>query len=371
MKMKSLFVAALATMALVSCAKDEPAATGNKGAKTNFAVTLPGAINTYAVEKPQDAGVITPYYNDVTVYLVDGGANATAYEWTDAEISAKERRFEQIVEPAKVIVIVNKGNVTLPATTTETALADALKTLTADTQNKDMVHLTAADLKGNAIGDYLSVQQVTLYGEQTRINFTTETPDDGHDLRKASVTLESLVSRFEVGTVKPGTGLTSLTVKNVYINYFYDDYGMTSQTEYTEGSWPVTYIPDWATDAADVSVTSNVGTQAYAYQVFAGNLVPHIIYEVDGIVADGYKLADGTIGNFTGKFITVKGFQVTGTSTSLTAIEAHKIYKMGLTNGGIEITPEQITDKPEKSKVDLIVAITVAPWTVDEVTPEI
>lgn len=44
---------------------------------------------------------------------------------------------------------------------------------------------------------------------------------------------------------------------------------------------------------------------------------------------------------------------------------------MGLENGGVEITPDKITDKPEKSKVDLLVAITVAEWTTENVTPEI
>ena len=44
MKMKTLFVAALATMFLVACNKDaEPTGTsaGNGGGKTNFAVSLP------------------------------------------------------------------------------------------------------------------------------------------------------------------------------------------------------------------------------------------------------------------------------------------------------------------------------------------
>ena len=44
---------------------------------------------------------------------------------------------------------------------------------------------------------------------------------------------------------------------------------------------------------------------------------------------------------------------------------------MGLSDGGIEITPDDITDKPEKEKIDLIVAITVADWTEVTVTPEI
>lgn len=365
--MKSLFVAALATVALASCAKDEPAAAGNNGAKTNFAVALPGAVDTYAVEAPQNAGAITPFYNDVTVYMVDGGGNATSYEWTSAEIKDKTKRFEQIVQPSKVIVIVNKGNVALPATATEATLDAALKTLAIANQNKAVQTLAAADDKGNAAGDYLSVQQVALYGEQT--TFTTETADDDHDLKKAAVELKSLVSRFEVGTVKAGTGLDALTVQNVYINYYYNEYGKTTKTEETEGSWAGATIPTWATDAYDTNVTSNAGTKAYAYQVFAGNLVPHIIYKVSGTVTDGYKLSDGSTGNFKDKYITVKGFQNAG--VSLTAIGAHLIYKMGLENGGIEITPEEITDKPEKSKVDLIVAITVAPWTVENVTPEI
>lgn len=365
--MKSLFVAAMATVALASCAKDEQAATGNAGAKTNFAVALPGAINTYAVEDPQNGTAITPFYNDVTVYMVDGGGNAVAYEWSDTEIAARQKRFEQIVEPTKVIVIVNKGNVVLPATATETALNVALQTLTIENQNKALLTLATADGKGNAAGDYLSVQQVALYGEQT--TFTTETADDGHDLKKAAVELSSLVSRFEVGTVKPGTGLDALTVEAVYINYFYNDYGMTTAQGLSENNWPASFTPTWATDAYDAGVTSLAGTKAYAYQVFAGNLVPHIIYKVSGTVTAGYKLSDGTEGAFTGKFITVKGFK-DGT-TSLTVIEAHKIYKMGLENGGIEITPEEITDKPEKSKTDLIVAITVAEWDVINVTPEI
>ncbi|KAA2765401.1 hypothetical protein F2R87_18840, partial [Alistipes onderdonkii] len=95
---------------------------------------------------------------------------------------------------------------------------------------------------------------------------------------------------------------------------------------------------------------------------------------VSGTVSAGYKLADGT-GDadnptpFTGKYITVKGYRENGSLIS--HFDEHKIYKMGLENGGIEITPEKITDKPEKAKIDLIAAITVADWTTANVTPEI
>ena len=52
-------------------------------------------------------------------------------------------------------------------------------------------------------------------------------------------------------------------------------------------------------------------------------------------------------------------------------IEAHKIYKVGLESGGIEITPEVITPDPEVTKYDLKVNITVADWIETTVTPNI
>ncbi len=372
MKMKTFFVAALATMALAACSKEAEPGAPAPAAKTNFEVSLAGALETYAVEDPQAAGQIVPYYDNVVVYLVDAGGNAVGYAWTDAEIAAKRKRFEQIVEPVEVGVIVNAGGVSLPiGSTTMSALENAIGALAVADQNKPVKTLAVADAKGNAAGDYLSVQQVMLIGGESA--FTTETSDDGHPLKKAAVELRSEVSRFEVGTVKPGTGLDALTVEAVYINNLYNDYGRSSNQNFTELTWPATY-PAWATDAYDASVTSSTGTKAYAYQVYAGNFVPHIIYKVSGTVSAGYKLADGT-GDadnptpFTGKYITVKGFKEG--SSSVIGLMPHKIYKMGLENGGIEITPDKITDNPEKTKIDLIVAITVADWTVSNVTPEI
>lgn len=379
MKIKFIFTAILATMALASCQKDELGENnGSNKEKGTFDVSLPGAPDTYAVENPQSAGVIKPFYNDVTVFLVDAGNNVSSYEWTEAEIAAKMKRFEQITEPSKVIVVANKYATNLTATNT-TELTAKLATLAIADQNKAALNIPAADGKGN-VGDYVSVQQVTLYGEQTTL--TDETADDGHTLKKAAVELASLVSRFEVGTVKPGVGLKSLTVENVYINYFYNDYGMTdgNSQKFTEFTWPADFTPAWATDVANAGVTSADGTKAYAYQVFTGNMVPHIIYKLSGEVAAGYKLADGTEGEFTGKYITVSGFKVGAAtlapsnaiaSANIYPMKAHEIYKMGLTGGGIEINVDQITDKPEKGKQDLIVAITVAPWTTQEVTPEI
>ena len=373
MKKFTTLCALTALVLLAACSKDaEPGGTPATGGKTNFEVSLPGALETYAVEDPQAAGAITPFYDNVTVYLMDAGYNLVGYAWTDAEIKAKQKRFEQIVEPTMVMVVVNSGNVTMPTGSVSlTNYQNSLFAITVAEQNKAAKTLAAEDAKGNAAGSYSPVQQVTLYGEQT--TFTTETPTDGHTLKKAAVELKSLVSRFEVGTVKKGTGLDALTVEAVYINNFYNEIGTTTSQAFTEITWPATFTPAWATDAYNAAVNSNAGTKAYAYQVIYGSKIPHIIYKVSGTVSAGYKLSDGTGDEnsatpFTGKYITVKGFRESG--TLLTSIDAHKIYKMGLDSGGIEITPDKITDKPEKTKIDLIVAITVADWTTANVTPE-
>ena len=377
MKKLTKSLCALTALALLAaCNKDADSGAPAPAAKTNFEVSLPGALETYAVEDPQAAGQITPFYNNVAVYLADAGGNVTYYAWTDAEIKARQKRFEQITEPAQVLVVVNSGSVVLPTGTVPVSelTAAMMKSSVAD-QNQTAKTLATEDAKGNAAGTYNSVQQVMLAGDQSV--FTTETTDDGHTLKKAAVELSSIVSRFEIGTVKKGTGLDALTVEAVYVNNFLNFnggiYNSTLQN-YNEITWPATFTPAWATDAYNASVTSVSGTKAYAYQVFSGNVVPHIIYKVSGTVSAGYKLSDGT-GDadnptpFTGKYITVKGFRESGTLLSSTA--PHKIYKMGLENGGIEITPDKITDKPEKDKMDLIVAITVADWTASNVTPEI
>ena len=192
-------------------------------------------------------------------------------------------------------------------------------------------------------------------------------------LKKAAIELKSMAARFEVGTVKPGTGLDALTVEAVYLNNFYLDHGRLTAQEFTELTWPTVYTPAWATDGYNAAVTSNAGTKVYAYQVLLGDKIPHIIYKVSGTVSAGYKLSDGTgdMDNptpFTDMYITVKGFRENG--SLLTTIEGHKIYKMGLADGGIAITPDKITPDPEKNKIDLIVAITVADWTSSNVTPE-
>ncbi len=364
-----------ALVLLAACNKDAEPNGSSVGGKTNFAVSLPGALDTYAVEDPQAAGTIVPLYEDVTVYLMDAGENFMGYAWTDAEIKAREKRFEQIPEPEAVAVIINSGSVTMPTgAISKYEFLDVIHAIAAADQNKAAKTLAAEDSKGNAAGTYGPIQQVTLYGAEDV--FTTETPTDGHTLKKAAVELSSLVARLELGIVKAGAGLDALTVEAVYVNnFFLNAFFEASAQSFTEGTWPSTFTPAWATDDYNAAVTSETGTKAYAYQIFAfgSTLMPHVIYKVSGTVSAGYKLADGT-GDmdsptaFTDKYITVKGFREGGSLVS--GLEINKIYKMGLEDGGIAITPDKITDKPEKNKIDLIVGITVADWTSSNVTPE-
>lgn len=373
MKIKLILVSMLAVATLASCSKDEGGtpATPEMG---NFEVVLPGAIGSRAIEDPKDAGAITPSYNDVTTYLVDIGGNCVKHDWTPEQISAGVKRFEQIVIPKEVIVIANSGNVTLAVNTTKSDLETTMKTLAIANQN-------ASTFSTDGIA---GVQRVTLMGSTTSFtDMGTDTEgDDGHHLYETTVTLTSLVSRFEAGTVKGGTGLKSLTVQAVYLNYFYNTYKMDDPQRLTQSDDWTNFAPDWATDAGSTTVDSGANTKCYAYQVFTGNMVPHIIYKVSGEVDTDYKLSDGTTGVFSDKYITVKGFKVNiggadkalvGTITDADnqyQMKVNEIYKMGISSP-IEITPEQITPQPEMDKVDLIVTIDVAAWTAQDVTPEI
>lgn len=375
--MKKLFIllSAVALTTMVSCQK-EPVVQNAE--KTNFVVSI-GADLTRAVESLYGGG-IDPYYEDVTVYLIDGGSNAVGYEWSAAEIAAKTKSFEQIPAPAKVMIIVNKNQAALPIGVTKVSdIKTALNALAIAEQNQAAVTLDAADDKGNPVATYESVQQVTLIGETS--TFTDGTNIDNHALKTCSVVLESLVSRFEIGTLKAGTGLESIEIEDVYINNWFETYAKGKSQAYIETTWPLTlgtpvnFTPAWATNEGNGAVTSGTDTKCYAYQVFAGK-VPTIIFKVKGTLAENYQLADGSEvapnRQFTGKYVTITGFTKDG-GTTLTAddVAANKIFKVGLTDGGITIDVDKITDKPEKPKYDLNVSITIAAWTAENVTPVI
>ena len=145
----------------------------------------------------------------------------------------------------------NSGSAILPTGTVPLSeLTAAMMKSSVVDHNQIARTLAVEDANGNAAGTYNSVQQVMLAGEQSV--FTTETSDDGHTLKKASVELSSIVSRFEIGTVKKGTGLDALTVEAVYVNNFLNfNGGALNSTiqNYNEITWPATFTPAWATDS--------------------------------------------------------------------------------------------------------------------------
>lgn len=256
---------------LAACDKDADSGVQIPAAKTNFEVSLPGALETYAVEDPQAAGQIAPYYENVVVYLVDAGGNARRITLGPTTKSMQsKKRFEQITEPAQVLVIVNSGSAILPTGTVPLSeLTAAMMKSSVVDHNQIARTLAVEDANGNAAGTYNSVQQVMLAGEQSV--FTTETSDDGHTLKKASVELSSIVSRFEIGTVKKGTGLDALTVEAVYVNNFLNfNGGALNSTiqNYNEITWPATFTPAWATDSYNAAVTSATGTESLCLSGF-------------------------------------------------------------------------------------------------------
>lgn len=350
MKKKSFLAVALAAVMFASCSNEEVAVIDTNVGDASLVVTLPGAVtaDTRAVEDPIVAGTIVPNYTNAIVYLKDEGGNAVGYKLTEEELTAKKKVINKITKPYEVLVVVNSGTIALPeGDIMSAALTTKLNSLAIADQNT-----------GGA-------QDVTLMGS------TKEISSAGDKKLAATVPLKSLVSRFEIGTVIAGEGLENITLKAVYINYFYNTYERIagSAQTFTQDSWKDPYTPAWATDSGSTEVTA-AESKCYAYQVFAGDMVPHIIFKVSGEVSNGYKLSTGETGAFENMYVTIKSF-----TPALTAIEANKIYKVGLGagagTGGIEIPVDKITPKPELNEFDLTVNVTVASWTEENLTPNI
>lgn len=204
---------------LAACNEEAGSGAPAPAAKTNFAVSLPGRPVNLRRRRP--AGRRS---DRTLLQRRDGLPGGCRRQYGGACLERRRDQFEtetvrtdcRTFEGARIR---EHGSVSLPTgAVSYTTLRTAYLSVAISGQNQAVKTLADEDAKGNAAGDYLSVQQVTLVGEQT--SFTTETSDDGHTLKKPPWNSVRWVSRFDVGTVKAGTGLDALTVEAVYVNNF-------------------------------------------------------------------------------------------------------------------------------------------------------
>ncbi len=366
---KILFLAALAaTVGFASCSKDgsENPASGDNV----LLVQLPGNVVTRSVQD-QVTTNSTTVLADVTVFLLNGDAVVgTPIDFAVADISAKYKRIEQVPSTVnKVLVVAN-----IPS-----AESAAVKALTSATAIKNYAFTIANQNTGNGINNK------THMGDAVAVVDTDPVPD-GHVYKKATVTLNALTARFEIGAVKKGVGVESVELVGVWINNYYTDgkatvqlnnnastyWDMNPATSTSPATTPfgtvtptVPYVPAAYYDAYSPSVTVAAGSSVYAYHVFAGSNIPHVVMLVKGEYTT--EQTPGAGDKYFLGFVTFNKFVDGG--SPITSIVANTIYKIGVGSTGITIDAKDITPEPELTNFDLGVTVTITPWTEKVVTP--
>ena len=362
---KTIFASMLAVLSCVSCSQNDDIVSDQDLTPKSLVISLPKTATSRSVESPL-VETAAPKYTNITTIYYDGGDNGIVSPWSAEEITALKQTILKVVKPASVQVIVN-----IP--TDQVAALTAAKTKTA--VDAVLAQIAVKDQNLEPDGTITSAQQTTYSGLSTAV--ITEGEGTASAVNKVEVEISSITSRFEIGTlkVKPGSGLKSLTIEKVFFNnYLSVNSDLPANViNVAQDAWAgANPTAAWAMITGSSTVTSAAGTKAYAFQTFPVNVIPQIIFRVSGELNPGSQLADGTgsDGNlgFSGKFVTIKGFNISG--TPLAALAPHKIYQVAM-DAPLDISEEDITGEPNQAEVGLNVTIKVAPWTKQELTPEI
>jgi hypothetical protein len=238
------------------------------------------------------------------------------------------------------------------------------------------------------------ISNKTLMGEGTP-GAVTDWPTADEADKQVNIALNAITSRFEIGAVKKGTGIENVQLVGVWINNYFKDGSKLGTPNFTLYPSNSTYwVTSPATSASpsanenefdNVSITTAYDPQAYyneynsgvdhtlgsnskvyAYHLFSGSIVPHVVMLVKGEYADGYH-SDGKK-YFLG-WVTFNKFL--DNDVAITSILPNYIYKIGVGTTGVEINAPDITEKPEQTNFDLGVKVTITPWTEKHVTPQV
>ena len=372
--MKKILLATMAIATLFASCSKEPV-EAQKGDDV-IIVNLPDNVVSARTVESQQYAAATITLTDVTVFLLNGNTVSRVETFSGSEITNKEKRIDNVASGVNNVIVVAN----IPSANTA-----AVQALTSGTAIEAFAYTVASQNTG--------IATVTRMGKGTPMvdaGSQIGTPT-GNTYKSVSVELTPLTARFEIGTVKEGVNVESVELIGVWINNYYTDGSKSTVKLHAEGDgvWvtsPATtgaaiaadpgavmmtnaYTESTYYNAANAAVNLTPSSHAYAYHVFAGSNIPHIILLVKG----KYETADASGNQYFLGYVTYT--KLLNGGTPITAITANTIYKIGLaavagdTTPGIVIDGDDITDKPEKPIFDLGITVTTTPWTVTSVTP--
>ncbi|WP_321331003.1 hypothetical protein [uncultured Bacteroides sp.] len=196
--------------------------------------------------------------------------------------------------------------------------------------------------------------------------------------KEAIITLMPLCARIEIPNITAGGTVSAYTLQGIYVNHFYKQMPLNSVANSAD------LVSEQALSNFDSSVTTSLyhtypgmcddnatslgikdalvttpttASNVWAYQCFAAG-APRIILKLTGVTAGA--------GTFTGtQFLNIRGFLNAG-GTEITNLEKGNVYRIT----GLVFNEGHLSQVPDPEDINLWVQVSVTPWTINTVTPE-
>lgn len=209
------------------------------------------------------------------------------------------------------------------------------------------------------------ITAAALFDKQPLVNPTAEGKP-----YTASLDLKPTISRIEISDITGSGNITSFKVDGIFINNFYikapisGDHDTEHLTNYGSdvNKYPHDEFPkslyDYKTAAPGIGSLDGLkfapeAGKVWAYNMFAGSPVPHIIIRLSAVTAKDIV--------FTGdQYITIRTYTNTETDKAVKTFEPGKNYKIGA--GIFTFDEDDLTPEPESKTKDVEVKVTLLTW---------
>lgn len=410
MKFSKFYLWALLAIGVASCSKEVVSPAENDTSEKSIVLSISKGTSSRAAigSVPGDTEVAGPgIINDVEIYITDASGiilrsqkvASTDDDWTKLT-SVTGLKFVNVqATVSKVYVFGNLGSTSLVALGENISTVNLEKTLANQQLMNNILYIGHDD-------DITPVASEPIAPDET----VGET-------YKAEVTLTPIVSRFQITKISfAATGTESITktiggvdvssdvswtsftgnLIGVYMNRFYTTninrtptvlrYNTTSVASIENGTWMF-----GADDLASISAYFNFSssyqtiplpdgtTKCYGFNFFPENMeagmIPKLHLALTGLTTTGLTSSNLNVYNPSlfptttaiTNYINVTGFKKEGSSTLMTNadFEANKLYNLE-----IVIKPYFLEGDITHIQYNVIVVVTVAPWTVQNLTPD-
>lgn len=362
MKIKHLFIASLAALAVTACSK-----TDNEGidtAEKSVTIKIGDEPVTSAVADSLVVDGQKSYINNINVYFLRGDVVTNSFYLPSgpdlaAIKSAAGFKFTGINGSAsEVYIVANYNSDQSGLTGPQTLTAVKALTLTMDSQN------TSTGTKA-PWRDVLMSNNPSVAGNG-QIN-------GAGNASTATVEIAPVVARIEIAkiSVNPAT-LISFDLDGIYINGFYKTVSVDRKggtftlnsvvTDYDAAN-AATRFGKYGDLKSGAALVQNPGAnKCFGYQLAptATGEMPWIVLKCSNVKAFGQSVANPAT-----QFITIKKYKV-GVADQ-TSFVANTVYNIA----NIELNAGDFTDVPGEDKKDVTVNVTVTKWSIVNLTPQI